>query len=291
MDLLKFITCGSVDDGKSTLIGRLLYDSRAVSPDILAAIERQSKNKQNGEIDLALLTDGLRSEREQGITIDVAYKYFSTARRKIHHRPTRRAMQYTRNMITSASNSEAAIILIDARQGVIEQTRRHSIIASLLGLPHVVVCINKMDLVDFSQTVYDRIVADYQAFRSNTDDQTPRFYPVSALQGDNVAKASTRLPWYKGPTLLDYLETVEVARSVNAESAAFPGAIRHPAQKRGFARLPRLRRSDPERHFPKRASRHGVPLGTVHNDQSHRSEPARGRSGVCAPARSAAFSR
>ncbi len=210
-----------MDDGKSTLIGRLLFDSSSVSSDILAAIERQSRNLPEGEIDLSLLTDGLRSEREQGITIDVAYKYFTTPRRKFIIADTPGHVQYTRNMVTGASNADLAIILIDARHGVVEQTRRHSMIASLLGIPHVVVCINKMDLVGFSQQVFDEIVSDYLQLKQELDFQNLIFLPVSALSGENVVKKSNDTPWYEGPALLEYLETVEVASDRNFDDPRF----------------------------------------------------------------------
>ncbi len=210
-----------MDDGKSTLIGRLLFDSSSVSSDILAAIERQSRNLPEGEIDLSLLTDGLRSEREQGITIDVAYKYFTTPRRKFIIADAPGHVQYTRNMVTGASNADLAIILIDARHGVVEQTRRHSMIASLLGIPHVVVCINKMDLVGFSQQVFDEIVSDYLQLKQELDFQNLIFLPVSALSGENVVKKSNDTPWYEGPALLEYLETVEVASDRNFDDPRF----------------------------------------------------------------------
>ncbi len=221
MDLLKFITCGSVDDGKSTLIGRLLFDSSAVSPDILEAIERQSRNKPDGEIDLSLITDGLRSEREQGITIDVAYKYFSTERRKFIIADAPGHVQYTRNMVTGASNADAALILIDARNGVIEQTRRHSAIAALLGIPHVVVCVNKMDMVGYEQAIFQQIVADYQAFAQTLGFKHQAFIPLSALAGDNVVERSGRMPWYTGPSLLEHLETLDVTADRNGHEPRF----------------------------------------------------------------------
>lgn len=221
MDILRFITCGSVDDGKSTLIGRLLFDSSSVSSDILAAIERQSRNLPEGEIDLSLLTDGLRSEREQGITIDVAYKYFSTPRRKFIIADAPGHVQYTRNMVTGASNTDLAIILIDARNGVVEQTRRHSMIASLLGIPHVVVCINKMDLVNYSEQAYNDIVYDFLQLRKELHFKDLTFVPVSALAGDNVVKKLVYTPWYEGPALLEYLETVAVASDRNYEDPRF----------------------------------------------------------------------
>jgi sulfate adenylyltransferase subunit 1 len=221
MDLLRFITCGSVDDGKSTLIGRLLFDSQAVSLDILNAIERQTKNKANGEIDLSLLTDGLRAEREQGITIDVAYKYFTTKRRKFIVADAPGHVQYTRNMVTGASNADLAIVLIDARQGVIEQTRRHSLIASLLGIPHVVVAVNKMDLVQNDPSVFAAICEDYQALATKLGLKDVHFIPISALNGDNVVEKSNAMDWYKGKTLLEYLETIEVSNDVNLTDSRF----------------------------------------------------------------------
>jgi len=207
MDLLRFITAGSVDDGKSTLIGRLLYDSKNILVDQLAALEQQSKNKAAGEIDLALLTDGLRAEREQGITIDVAYKYFSTPKRKFIIADAPGHIQYTRNMVTGASNANLVVILVDARNGVVEQTRRHSIIASLLNIPHVVVAINKMDLVDYSQDRYNNIVIDYAAMARTLGLKDVKYLPISALRGDNIVERSSGLPWYEGPSLLELLET------------------------------------------------------------------------------------
>ncbi len=222
MDILRFITAGSVDDGKSTLIGRLLYDSKSILIDQLAAIEKQSKNKQNGEIDLALLTDGLRAEREQGITIDVAYKYFSTPRRKFIIADAPGHIQYTRNMVTGASNSELAIILVDARNGVVEQTRRHSIITSLLNIPHVIVAINKMDLVDYSQDVYNNIVIDYVKVAESLGLKDVKYIPISALDGDNIVEKSQKFPWYEGESLLNLLENVELRSDVNLTDARFP---------------------------------------------------------------------
>ena len=221
MDILRFITCGSVDDGKSTLIGRLLFDSQAVSLDILNAIERQTKNKANGTIDLSLLTDGLRAEREQGITIDVAYKYFTTKKRKFIIADAPGHVQYTRNMVTGASNADLAIVLIDARQGVIEQTRRHSLITSLLGIPRIVVAINKMDLVGFDPSVFEQIVADYKVLAAQLGLKDVKFIPLSALNGDNVVDKSKNLAWFEGGTLLEYLENVEVTVDTNATDARF----------------------------------------------------------------------
>jgi sulfate adenylyltransferase subunit 1 len=221
MDILRFITAGSVDDGKSTLIGRLLYDSKSILIDQLAAIEKQSKNKLNGEIDLALLTDGLRAEREQGITIDVAYKYFSTDKRKFIIADAPGHIQYTRNMVTGASNAQLAIILIDARNGVVEQTRRHSIISSLLNIPHVVVAINKMDLVNYSEDVYHNIVIDYEQVAKSLGLKDVKYIPISALKGDNIVEASDNFPWYDGEPLLTYLENVQLDSDVNLTDARF----------------------------------------------------------------------
>jgi len=222
MDLLRFITAGSVDDGKSTLIGRLLYDSKSIMIDQLEAIEKQSKNKDLGEIDLALLTDGLRAEREQGITIDVAYKYFSTPKRKFIIADAPGHIQYTRNMVTGASTADLAIILIDARNGVVEQTRRHSIIASLLNIPHVVVAINKMDLVDYSQDVYNNIVIDFAEVAKSLGLKDVSYIPISAVFGDNIVDKSQKFSWYEGPALLNFLEEVEVAKDINLTDARFP---------------------------------------------------------------------
>jgi sulfate adenylyltransferase subunit 1 len=221
MDLLRFITAGSVDDGKSTLIGRLLYDSKSILADQLEAVERSSKNKDNGEVDLALLTDGLRAEREQGITIDVAYRYFSTPKRKFIIADAPGHVQYTRNMITGTSNANAIIILVDARQGVLEQTRRHSIIASLLKVSHVVVAINKMDLVGFSKEVYDRIVDDYKTVASQLGLKDVVYIPISALQGDNIVDRSKFMDWFTGKSLLELLEDLELKDDVNLEHPRF----------------------------------------------------------------------
>ncbi|HEV3411038.1 MAG TPA: GTP-binding protein [Puia sp.] len=215
MDLLRFITAGSVDDGKSTLIGRLLFDSKSILTDQLEALERQSRNKEDGEIDLALLTDGLRAEREQGITIDVAYKYFSTPRRKFIIADAPGHIQYTRNMVTGASNANLMIILIDARNGIVEQTRRHSIIASLLNIPHVVVAINKMDLVDYSQDLYNDIVIDYAEIARTLQLKDVVYLPISALKGDNIVERSANLSWYEGPALLELLEQTEVQKDID----------------------------------------------------------------------------
>lgn len=221
MNILKFITAGSVDDGKSTLIGRLLYDSKAVSHDILHALERQSRNKPDGELDLSLLTDGLRAEREQGITIDVAYKYFNTPRRKFIIADAPGHVQYTRNMVTGASNADLAIILIDARHGVVEQAHRHSIVAALMGIPHIVVAVNKMDLVGYEEETFYRIASDYQKLAQKLDLQEVLFVPISAYVGDNVVERSENMPWYAGPTLLEHLETIKLDHDLPEEEARF----------------------------------------------------------------------
>ncbi|MFC3285762.1 sulfate adenylyltransferase subunit CysN [Litchfieldella rifensis] len=223
-DLLRFITCGSVDDGKSTLIGRLLHDSKMIYEDQLAAITKASKTSgtTGDAVDLALLVDGLQSEREQGITIDVAYRFFSTDRRKFIIADTPGHEQYTRNMATGASTASLAVILIDARYGVQTQTRRHSFIADLLGIQHLVIAVNKMDLVDFSQARFDEIVADYQEFAEKLNARDLRFVPLSALEGDNVVNQSERTPWYEGPALLELLETVEVAHDSNLRDLRLP---------------------------------------------------------------------
>ncbi len=215
MDILRFITAGSVDDGKSTLIGRLLYDSKSILQDQLEALEKQSKNKNADGIDLALLTDGLRAEREQGITIDVAYRYFSTPKRKFIIADAPGHVQYTRNMITGASNANLIVILIDARLGVIEQTRRHSIIASLLRIKHVVVAINKMDLVDYSEARFNEIKTDYEKVAQQLKLQNVTFVPISALNGDNIVDKSHTMQWYQGLPLLQFLEEVELSQDIN----------------------------------------------------------------------------
>lgn len=218
MDILRFITAGSVDDGKSTLIGRLLYDSKSILQDQLEVLEKHSKNKNEDGVDLALLTDGLRAEREQGITIDVAYRYFSTPRRKFIIADAPGHVQYTRNMITGASNSDLMVILIDARKGVIEQTRRHSIIASLLKLKKVVVAINKMDMVDYSEEVYENIKDEYSKIADNLSLNEVRYFPISALKGDNIVSVSPKTDWYDGGSLLEYLEEVTLNEEFNGGS-------------------------------------------------------------------------
>jgi sulfate adenylyltransferase subunit 1 len=222
VDLLRFITAGSVDDGKSTLIGRLLYDSKSILADQLAALEKQSRNKEDGEIDLALLTDGLRAEREQGITIDVAYKYFSTPRRKFIIADAPGHIQYTRNMVTGASNANLIVILVDARNGVVEQTRRHSIIASLLNIAHVVVAINKMDLVNYSQDRYNDILIDYAKIARTLQLRHVAYLPISALKGDNIVDRSVNLSWYDGSTLLQLLENTEIEKDADLQRGRLP---------------------------------------------------------------------
>jgi len=222
MDLLRFSTAGSVDDGKSTLIGRLLYDSKGIFEDQLAAIEKTSRRRGYAQVDLALLTDGLRAEREQGITIDVAYRYFATPRRKFIIADTPGHIQYTRNMVTGASTSDLAIVLIDARNGVLEQSRRHAFIASLLGIPHLVVAVNKMDLVAYSEEVFERIQAEFSGWAAKLDVHDIQFIPISALHGDNVVQRSVSMPWYQGPSLLYHLEHVYTASDRNLIDARFP---------------------------------------------------------------------
>jgi sulfate adenylyltransferase subunit 1 len=222
MDLLRFTTAGSVDDGKSTLIGRLLYDSKSIFEDQMEAIKLVSERKGEEHVNLALLTDGLRDEREQGITIDVAYRYFATPQRKFIIADTPGHIQYTRNMVTGASTANLAIILIDARHGIVEQTKRHSFIASLLGIPHIVFCINKMDLVDYSQDVYNKLVKDLEAFSAKLETKDVRFIPISALKGDNVVNRSKKMDWFEGATLMHTLETVHIASDHNHIDCRFP---------------------------------------------------------------------
>ena len=222
IQLLRFTTAGSVDDGKSTLIGRLLFDSKSIFQDQIDAVEESSKNKGFDYIDLSLLTDGLKSEREQGITIDVAYRYFATPKRKFIIADTPGHIQYTRNMVTGASTANLAIILIDARKGMQEQTHRHAFIASLLRIPHAIVCVNKMDLVDFDEKVYDNIVSEFKAFSSKLDIKDIQFIPISALDGDNVVNRSTNMEWYEGSTLMYHLENVHISSDYNHTDCRFP---------------------------------------------------------------------
>ncbi len=220
--LLRFTTAGSVDDGKSTLIGRLLYDSKSIFEDQLEAVEASSAKKGFDYVDLSLLTDGLKSEREQGITIDVAYRYFATPKRKFIIADTPGHIQYTRNMVTGASTANLALILIDARKGLVEQTYRHSFIASLLKIPHIIVCVNKMDLVDYDEATFDRIVEEYKAFSSKLEVSDIQFVPISALVGDNVVNRSEKMDWYQGATLMHMLETVHIESDYNHIDGRFP---------------------------------------------------------------------
>lgn len=222
MELLRFTTAGSVDDGKSTLIGRLLYDSKSIFEDQIAAVKESSERKGLDHIDLSLLTDGLRAEREQGITIDVAYRYFATPKRKFIIADTPGHIQYTRNMVTGASTANLALILVDARKGIVDQTCRHSYIASLLQIPHLIVCINKMDLVDYAEDVFNNIVESYTEFASKLNVNDIRFIPISALNGDNVVNRSANTPWYEGATLLNTLETIHIGSDYNHIDPRFP---------------------------------------------------------------------
>ncbi|MGB0885233.1 MAG: sulfate adenylyltransferase subunit CysN [Chitinophagales bacterium] len=222
MELLRFTTAGSVDDGKSTLIGRLLYDSKSIFEDQMEAVKSSSEKRGDENVNLALLTDGLKSEREQGITIDVAYRYFSTPKRKFIIADTPGHIQYTRNMVTGASTANLAIILIDARKGVIEQTKRHSLIASLLGIPHVVICVNKMDLVNYDEKVYEDIKTAYKSFSAKLSVKDVNFIPISALLGDNVVEKSEKMDWYEGSTLLYHLENVHIGNDNNLRDGRFP---------------------------------------------------------------------
>ncbi|MCH8030748.1 MAG: GTP-binding protein, partial [Bacteroidetes bacterium] len=237
MDLLRFTTAGSVDDGKSTLIGRLLYDSKSIFEDQLEAIKQASLNRGEDGVNLALLTDGLRAEREQGITIDVAYRYFATPKRKFIVADTPGHVQYTRNMVTGASTSDLAVVLIDARHGVLTQSKRHGFIASLLRIPHIVVAVNKMDLVDYSQEVFASIEREYTAFSARLDVADITFIPVSALKGDNVVDRSEHMDWYHGSTFLHHLEHVNIASSRNLIDFRFPvqTVIRPHQNFRGYA--------------------------------------------------------
>jgi bifunctional enzyme CysN/CysC len=221
-EMLRFATAGSVDDGKSTLIGRLLYDSKAIFEDQLESVERTSRERGDEYTNLALLTDGLRAEREQGITIDVAYRYFATPKRKFIIADTPGHIQYTRNMVTGASTADLALILIDARKGVLEQSRRHAFLSSLLGIPHLVLCVNKMDLVDYEEEVYERIKAEFRDFAMKLDVHDLTFVPISALHGDNVVNRSANMPWYEGSSLLHQLEEVHIASDRNLIDARFP---------------------------------------------------------------------
>jgi sulfate adenylyltransferase subunit 1 len=222
MELLRFTTAGSVDDGKSTLIGRLLYDSKQIFEDQLEAIEQRSQQRGFEHVDLSLLTDGLKAEREQGITIDVAYRYFATPKRKFIIADTPGHIQYTRNMVTGASTANAALILVDARKGILEQTIRHSFIASLLQIPHLIICVNKMDLVDYAEEVFSKVVEEYRNLSTKLDIKDVHFLPISALKGDNVVDKSTNMPWYQGTTLMYLLENLHIGSDENHIDCRFP---------------------------------------------------------------------
>jgi sulfate adenylyltransferase subunit 1 len=241
MELLRFTTAGSVDDGKSTLIGRLLYDSKSIFEDQLESVRKTSERKGHNGVDLALLTDGLRAEREQGITIDVAYRYFATPKRKFIIADTPGHVQYTRNMVTGASTANLALVLVDARNGVVEQTKRHSYIASLLRIPHLIVCINKMDLVDWSEETFENIVDEFNAFSAKMDIKDIQFVPISALEGDNVVEKSSNMPWYGGPTLMYLLEHTHIASDYNHIDARLPVQyVIRPQKINGFSQSRQL---------------------------------------------------
>ena len=283
MDILRLATAGSVDDGKSTLIGRLLYDSKAIFEDQLAAVERTSKARGEDYTNLALLTDGLRAEREQGITIDVAYRYFATPRRKFIIADTPGHIQYTRNMVTGASTADLAIVLVDARNGLTEQSRRHAFLTTLLRVPHLVLAVNKMDLVDYDQGVFERISEEFAAFATKLEIGDLSFIPMSALHGDNVVQRSDKMPWYDGPSLLHHLEHVHIASDRNLIDVRFPVqyVIRpHQATDPAVARLPRLRRRGGGRGA--QAGRRGdaPAVRADHDDQPDRHRPRPGARGV-----------
>ena len=283
-ELLRFLTCGSVDDGKSTLIGMLLYESKMIYEDQLAAVQRDSVTlgTTGGDFDPALLTDGLKAEREQGITIDVAYRYFSTAKRKFIIADCPGHEQYTRNMATGASTCDLAIILIDARNGVLTQTKRHSFIVSLLGIKHVLVAVNKMDLMDYSQEVYEKIKADYLDFTTRLDMVDQHFIPISALKGDNLIEKSVNMPWYDGATLMHHLENVHIASDRNLVDFRFPvqyvNALNQPRLPR-LLRHPRLRAGEAGR------PRDGPPLAQDEPRQIDRHLRGRTRRGLRPPGR------
>ena len=277
MDLLRFATAGSVDDGKSTLIGRLLYDTKAIFEDQLEAVERASRERGDEYTNLALLTDGLRAEREQGITIDVAYRYFATPKRKFIIADTPGHIQYTRNMVTGASTADLALILVDARKGLVEQSRRHAFLASLLRVPHLVLCVNKMDLVDYSEEVFEEIRDEFTAFAAKLNIPDLTFIPISALHGDNVVTRSENMPWYDGPSLLHHLENVHVASDRNLVDVRFPVQYVIRPQSTTLPRLPRLRR--PGRRRRAQAGRRGDGAAVrLHLDGSPASTPPTARS-------------
>ena len=275
MDILRFATAGSVDDGKSTLIGRLLYDTKTVFEDQIEAVERVSRDRGEGYTNLALLTDGLRAEREQGITIDVAYRYFATPSRKFIIADTPGHIQYTRNMVTGASTADLALVLVDARKGIVEQSRRHAFLATLLQVPHLVLVVNKMDLVDYAKGVYDDIHEEFTAFATRLRVPDLTIIPVSALKGDNVVSRSDNMPWYDGPSLLHHLENLHVGQRPQPRRRALPGPVRHPADVRRLARLPRVCRPDRRRGAQEGRPGHGAAL-RLHVDHRGRGDGGRG---------------
>ena len=283
MDLLRFSTAGSVDDGKSTLIGRLLFDSKGIFEDQLAAIERTSRRRGYNQVDLALLTDGLRAEREQGITIDVAYRYFATPRRKFIIADTPGHVQYTRNMVTGASTADLAIVLVDARKGVLEQSHRHAFIAALLGIPHLVVAVNKMDLVGYDEERLRRgSRTSSRHWAAKLDVHDIQFIPISALHGDNVVTRSLAMPWYQGPSLLYHLEHVYIGVRPQPDRRPLPGPVGHPPADRRAPRLPRLRRPDRGGRLQARATRWWC-CRPASAPASSASRPSTGSSSTAAP--------
>ncbi len=291
MDLLRFATAGSVDDGKSTLIGRLLLDSKSIFEDQLEAVESTSQSKGYDYTDLALLTDGLRSEREQGITIDVAYRYFATPSRKFIIADTPGHIQYTRNMVTGASTADLGLVLVDARQGLTEQSRRHAVLLSLLRVPHLVLAINKMDLVDWSQEIYEKIHKEFTNFATKLNIPDLEVIPISALQGDNVVNRSENTPWYSGPTLMHHLEHVHVASDRDLVDTRFPVQYVIRPEVGRVPRLPRLRR--PGRRWRAQEGRRGRRAAQRHDvdDLARRAVRQRGLRGVPADVGDASTSR
>ena len=268
MDLLRFATAGSVDDGKSTLIGRLLYDTKSIFEDQLASVEAVSAARGDEYTNLALLTDGLRAEREQGITIDVAYRYFATPRRKFIIADTPGHIQYTRNMVTGASTADLALILVDARKGLVEQSRRHAFLCSLLRVPHLVLCVNKMDLVDWSEDVFESIADEFTAFAAKLEAPDLTVIPVSALHGDNIVTRSAQMPWYDGPALLHHLEHVHIASDRNLVDVRFPVQYVIRPQSTTVPRLPRLRGAGGVGRAQARRRDHGAAVRIHQPDRS-----------------------
>ena len=287
-ELLRLVTCGSVDDGKSTLIGRLLYDTKQILVDQLQHIEETSERRGDGYVNLALLTDGLRAEREQGITIDVAYRSFVTPRRRFLLADAPGHVQYTRNMVTGASTAEVAVVLLDARKGVVEQTRRHMYIAAMLGIPHVVAAVNKMDLAGFGEARFREVEAELAQLARRLGARDLLAIPLSALHGDNVVERSELMAWYDGPTLLEHLESDRDRGRPQPRGAALPGAVGDPADGRGVARLPRLRRSGRLRRVARgrRGRRAAVRPPLSRRLGRHRRRPDRGLPRLPCPSRS-----